>query len=181
MSKKNIWFATVYNVKIYLCQCVRSIFYFWYTSTTLPTPSIFFNHPAFLEVHDEPWLQLAGTLIATAGLVLFVVAMRHLGQQYTPCYAAHLPQKIVETGPYRFVRHPVYSANILLLTGLIIAAGSIWLVFNLGLMLACYAFIITREERSICAEFPGYASYTARTGRFFPRLLRRPPATPRAS
>ena len=86
------------------------------------------------------------------------------------------PQKLIENGPYRFIRHPVYSANILLLTGLIIVTGSIWLVINLAVMLGCYSFIVVREERSISAEFQDYQNYVARTGRFFPRLTRRPPA-----
>ncbi len=77
---------------------------------------------------------------------------------------------LVQVGPYRWIRHPMYTAVILVtlggvacqLTGLRVTA---WL----GLMAVLMAKA-AREERLLLAQFPEYAAYRAYTGRFSPWL-----------
>ncbi|RIL12128.1 isoprenylcysteine carboxylmethyltransferase family protein, partial [bacterium] len=77
---------------------------------------------------------------------------------------------LVTTGPYRWVRHPLYSVGVLFMLGLSTLLGS-WLIPVLaipamaGLMLRTPA-----EEAGLVARFgDGYRAYMARTGRYLPR------------
>lgn len=80
-------------------------------------------------------------------------------------------------GPYRWVRHPLYSASILWLAALAVLAAN-WLI---GLMtLLCAAFLpalVRREEAALIERFgPSYREYMEGVGRLVPRILPlRPP------
>ncbi|MCA8969252.1 MAG: isoprenylcysteine carboxylmethyltransferase family protein [Planctomycetes bacterium] len=126
--------------------------------------------PLLLDIHDDNVLLFVGMVIALAGLTLFVVSKRRLGAAYSPCYDAHLPGMIVSDGPYRFVRHPIYTGNFLVLFGLFAMTGSVWILLN-AILLAMYAARSARlEERALESALPGYRSYRNATGRFVPRL-----------
>jgi protein-S-isoprenylcysteine O-methyltransferase Ste14 len=77
---------------------------------------------------------------------------------------------LVTNGIYRFVRHPIYAGDLLLVIGLQLALQS-WL-FLLGLMIAV---VIVRqaigEEKLLLTKFPEYHDYCVRTKRFFPFLI----------
>lgn len=76
--------------------------------------------------------------------------------------------RLVQTGPYRWVRHPMYTAVLLLtLGGLLCQWAPLRLLAWLALGAVLYAKAV-REERLLAARFPGYAAYQARTRRFLP-------------
>jgi protein-S-isoprenylcysteine O-methyltransferase Ste14 len=126
-------------------------------------------HPLLLDLHQSDSLMIAGLLLAGAGLILFLDAMRNLGRQYTPGHAAHLPTEIITAGPYRYIRHPVYAANLLMTAGVFLASGSLWLGLNLVILGIYYLFAMHSEEQSISDRYPEYRDYMNRTGRLFPR------------
>jgi protein-S-isoprenylcysteine O-methyltransferase Ste14 len=69
---------------------------------------------------------------------------------------------VVDTGPYRIVRHPGYLSALALLAGLPLALGSWWAVVP---SLAAYGCVVVRtalEDRTLQAELPGYAAYAMR-------------------
>lgn len=70
--------------------------------------------------------------------------------------------KVISTGPYAWVRHPMYSGAIFFFLGTALLLGS-WCAFAIGLMLiAVVAFRAVREEHMLAAELPGYADYARR-------------------
>jgi protein-S-isoprenylcysteine O-methyltransferase Ste14 len=125
-------------------------------------------HPLLLDLHQRDFLLIAGLVLAGAGLILFLFAMGNLGRQYSPGHAAHLPTKIVTAGPYRYIRHPVYAANLLMTAGVFLASGSLWLALNLAILGIYYHFAMSSEERSISARYSEYGEYMNRTGRLIP-------------
>ncbi len=129
------------------------------------------DHPWLLKLHENPWLLGVGLAVAAGGWGLFVSAMYHLDAQYTPLHEAHLPTQIITTGPYRYIRHPIYTSNVLLLVGLFVACGSCWLLVNLAILIGHYLPTILREEQALLSEFPEYREYAARTGRVLPKLF----------
>ena len=73
-------------------------------------------------------------------------------------------------GPYAHLRHPIYTANLVLLLGFFIATGSLWLLINCGVLFAYYRRAAMYEETALMGQFPDYSEYVSRTGRFFPAI-----------
>jgi len=151
-------------------------FYFWIDlwikiSTVLVVAAVlFFDHPALLVVVQHPGLYWTGMGIAACGIALFVWAMLSLDQQFSPCCDAYVPERIIRHGPYGTIRHPIYTANMILMAGLCVATGSAWLALNLLLLAVFYYRSAVQEEASLTEHFPEYADYISETGRFFPGL-----------
>jgi len=70
---------------------------------------------------------------------------------------------VCTTGPYRFVRHPMYLAVILVLPGVPVFLGSFYGLIPAGLAAALFVLRTSLEDRTLRRELPGYAEYAART------------------
>lgn len=154
----------------------RLVWYTWVDHylkvTTLAIPLLTLNAPGhwLLLVHASPALRWLGLAVAGVGLLLLVWSMRTLADQFSPCDFARTPSEVVHSGPYRWVRHPIYSGNLVLLAGLAIMTGSLWLMVNWIVLLSCYWLITHREEAALHNASPEYAQFAATRGRFLPRL-----------
>ena len=112
-----------------------------------------------------------GVALALLGLALFAWAYRTLGRSFTPFPVPRPGGKLVESGPFRLVRHPVYGGLLLLLSGISLALGLLGLVGTAALALVWWKKS-ELEERVLAERFAGYAEYRARVRRrFFPWLL----------
>ncbi|HUN80625.1 MAG TPA: methyltransferase [Phycisphaerae bacterium] len=128
-----------------------------------------------LANYQLPWPLAIGWLglgLSTTSVGLFVWSMVSLREQYSHCFDSYVPQTLVERGPYRWVRHPIYTANCLAFAGLFLATGSIGVLVNGGILAIFYYRAACWEEATLVLHLPGYAGYLVRTGRFFPRPLR---------
>jgi protein-S-isoprenylcysteine O-methyltransferase Ste14 len=77
---------------------------------------------------------------------------------------------LVTTGPYGWIRHPIYLAMIGFLTGITLVTANIFLVAFLVISIVDLALRIPKEERMMIDEFGGeYEAYMQRTGRLLPR------------
>lgn len=133
-----------------------------------------YSSPSLLQLwKPQTYSILVGTNISVLGLALFIWSIRHINTQYSPCYDAKMPSTIIKTGPYRLIRHPIYSANVLLLSGGFVALGSLWRLLNLAILLAFYFICINIEEDALSQEFSDYIAHKLRTGKLFPKLLTR--------
>lgn len=111
-------------------------------------------------------LSAAGAVLAVAGGLFAVWAARTLGRSLTPFPKPASRGELVEAGPYRFVRHPIYGAAILFLAGFSLFASVPALAVTAAL--ACVWALKARvEERLLAARYPGYGAYCARTPRRF--------------
>jgi protein-S-isoprenylcysteine O-methyltransferase Ste14 len=71
-------------------------------------------------------------------------------------------QHVISTGPYRFVRHPMYAGAILLFVGTPLLLGSWYGLIGAAIIIALFCYRITIEERTLRAELEGYTDYAAR-------------------
>ncbi len=71
--------------------------------------------------------------------------------------------RVVETGPYRFVRHPMYSGAIMMLFNLPLALGSYWALIPASLLTVMLLVRTHFEDRMLHAELDGYRDYAKRT------------------
>jgi protein-S-isoprenylcysteine O-methyltransferase Ste14 len=106
-----------------------------------------------------------GEALVFAGDVLAVLSYSFLGGSFSILVDA---RPLKSAGPYRWIRHPVYAAQILATLGLAVLRGSarnfvLWVVF-----VAIQATRARLEERKMLRSTPGYAEYQARTKMFVP-------------
>lgn len=126
------------------------------------------DSPIVLELHDNVILLYSGISISTIAMALFISAKLSLGVHYSPCFDSYVPRDIVQEGLYRYVRHPIYVSNIILLIGVFVASGSLWILLNIIILAVYYVSSALREEIVLLEEFPRYSKYAGQTGRFIP-------------
>lgn len=105
-----------------------------------------------------------------AALLLGLWAARWLGRGLTPLPLPNGRVELVTAGPYRWVRHPMYSAVMLGMGGVALASGSWWSAASWIGLVALLSFKSRWEERHLARAFPGYGEYREQTGRFVPRV-----------
>jgi protein-S-isoprenylcysteine O-methyltransferase Ste14 len=70
--------------------------------------------------------------------------------------------RVIDTGPYAHVRHPMYAGTVLFFFGMPLLLGSWWGIILAPLFVGLFAIRLRIEERALLAGLPGYADYTAR-------------------
>lgn len=126
------------------------------------------RHPPGPRLGD--WALWAGAVVALAGIALRAWSVRTLGQYFTYVVRVSADQKVVESGPYRLLRHPAYTGG--LLTGIGIGLSLRYALGPAvlgGAMLAAYLIRIAVEERALAAGIgEPYRAYMRRTKRLVP-------------
>ena len=114
------------------------------------------------------WLVLASDLVVLVGyiLVIFVFRENNFASRVVEVSEG---QKVIETGPYSLVRHPMYLGAAVMYTFSPLALGSTWAVIPALLMIPVLVARIISEETLLTAELPGYADYKQKVRfRMFP-------------
>jgi protein-S-isoprenylcysteine O-methyltransferase Ste14 len=107
--------------------------------------------PSLLQLHDASSLRIFGSAISAIGIIGFESAVRALGSQYSPCFDLRAPTKRVTTGPYRYVSHPIYISNSVILGGVFISSGSLWVLLAL-VVIAIYYWRSAIKELRLLGE-----------------------------
>lgn len=111
-----------------------------------------------------------GTIASIIGAVVGVWSAVCLGKGLTPSPLPNGRTDLVSAGPYRWVRHPMYSAVILFMTGVATRSGSWIVVAELIGLVVLFSVKSRWEETQLEDAFDGYREYAARTPRFLPRF-----------
>ena len=125
----------------------------------------------------SPGAQLPAFVLGVALMILGSLlrrwCFRTLGQYFTGDVKARADQPVIRTGPYRFVRHPSYTAGIMMFTGIGLGLGS-WFSFLLITIasIATYWYRVTIEERALLDTIgEQYASFMKERKRFIPYIV----------
>jgi protein-S-isoprenylcysteine O-methyltransferase Ste14 len=121
--------------------------------------------------NSDPWRAGLGLLFFALGLGFAIWARLHIGRNWgTPMSQKDEPE-LVTSGPYRQVRHPIYSGILLAAVGTAIALNWFWLIaMALGGIYFVYSAVI--EERYLTAQFPDtYPSYRHSTKMLVPFIF----------
>lgn len=118
------------------------------------------------------WLRWLGVLVLAGGIVILWVAHHHLGKSFHSLVVTKENQVLVETGPYRWIRHPIYTAYLMNYLGGGLLSSN-WVLTAVPVLL--YAIlVVTRmgKEEAVMRERFGqqYVEYMQRTGRLVPRI-----------
>jgi protein-S-isoprenylcysteine O-methyltransferase Ste14 len=123
-----------------------------------------------------PWLgsladgavRIAAIAMLAAGILLVVWSRATLGRSFTPFPRPVDEGNQVSTGPYEFVRHPIYSAVVLALAGwALLWQSTVAGVFVVALAIL-FDFKARREEAWLAQAYEGYAEYRRRVRKFIP-------------
>ncbi len=121
----------------------------------------------------RPLLSLLAIIFFASGIALRVWAVRTLGKYFTVRITIQEGQHVITSGPYQYVRHPSYTAL------LILVVGTAFLVDNLGSAVSIFIFMgialalrIRYEEHELLATFgDAYREYATSHARIIPHIL----------
>jgi protein-S-isoprenylcysteine O-methyltransferase Ste14 len=120
-----------------------------------------------VTVHN-PWMEGVGLAVFLLGLGLAVWARLFLGQNWGTPMSQKQDPELVTGGPYRFVRHPIYSGILLAMIGTAIAVALYWLAVAV-IMGVYFGYSATVEERNMARVFPqAYPAYKRATKMLVP-------------
>jgi protein-S-isoprenylcysteine O-methyltransferase Ste14 len=114
-------------------------------------------------------MQAVGVAMIAGALALHWWARSHLQHFYVEDVQFQEGHYVVDTGPYRLVRHPVFTSFFVIAMGLLLVNPAVT-----TLLMAIYVFVdfpraARNEEELLIEKLPQYASYMERTGRFWPK------------
>jgi protein-S-isoprenylcysteine O-methyltransferase Ste14 len=115
---------------------------------------------------DSPWLLLSSFLVL-AGTLFAIYSLAWLGRSISIMPES---RKLVMSGPYSVVRHPLYLGEQISLLGVAVQCTSPWAIAAFAFQLACLLYRMGYEEQILSGSFPEYPAYMARTSRFIPGL-----------
>lgn len=115
----------------------------------------------------------AGVAFCVLGIGLALWARVHLGRNWGMPMSAKESPELITTGPYAFVRHPIYTGILLAMFGSTLGENVFW-VLPLVLFGAFFVYSARREEELMMKQFPEqYPAYMQRTNMLLPRMFQR--------
>jgi protein-S-isoprenylcysteine O-methyltransferase Ste14 len=134
------------------------------------TTAITFEFPRVLPA--EPWLALLGVAFQAASLLLAVWARRRLGHNWSGEVTLKIGHELVRGGPYRRIRHPIYTAVLGMYVGPALVSGRLQGVLALAILAVAYARKIHQEERVLREEFgAAYDAYCRESWALIPWVV----------
>jgi len=136
---------------------------------------IWIAHPAWMAwaAFDAPdWLRNTGVVLGALAIPLAWWVFSTLGHNVSETVLTKQDHALVTTGPYHWVRHPLYLTGLTAFTSIgLMAANRFVLLMTLVALAGVLAVVIPREEAALIEKFgDAYTTYRARTGRLLPRL-----------
>lgn len=151
-------------LSVFICYEVATFFLYLFRPSAL----------AWARITMNEWPRAAGAALGAVALLLFLWVHHSLGENFSQTLRIKDRHTLVTAGPYRTVRHPMYTAFALLHVSVFFLTANwfIGVTWTAGLV-AIIALRIRREEAMMMAHFgEAYASYVTRTGRFLPPIRR---------
>jgi protein-S-isoprenylcysteine O-methyltransferase Ste14 len=123
-------------------------------------------------IGDATTSRVVGIGLYTLGLAIAIVSRIQLGKNWSDIESAQVlsGHAIVSNGVYRYIRHPIYVGDLIMLLGFELYLNS-WLVVGVLLLIPVVLWKAVREEKALASTLPGYDEYCARTKRFIPFIV----------
>jgi protein-S-isoprenylcysteine O-methyltransferase Ste14 len=108
-----------------------------------------------------PWMTIAGDALMLVGWLGIFHVFRENSFTSSTIEVAE-DQKVISSGPYAWVRHPMYAAALLMLTGIPISLGSWWGLLVIAAILPAILWRLLDEEKFLARSLAGYIEYQGR-------------------
>jgi protein-S-isoprenylcysteine O-methyltransferase Ste14 len=131
-------------------------------------------YPSFMNIvhFDLPiWLRRSGTILAFIGVIFWIWSQAVLDKYWSPQLQIQKEHKIITTGSYRVIRHPIYTAMFIWVIGLSLFTANMIFALLAVLTISFLILRVPKEEKMMIEQFGDeYKKYMQNTGRFFPRF-----------
>jgi protein-S-isoprenylcysteine O-methyltransferase Ste14 len=121
-----------------------------------------------------PWsipILAAGLAISSAGLILCIWARHCLGRNWSGEITIKVDHQLIRTGPYKLLRHPIYTGILTMCVGTAIVSGNCLALVGLAMAVFAYLRKLRLEEANLRIAFPAdYEGYRRETWALFPGL-----------
>ncbi len=124
----------------------------------------------FLSLAFSSFIKTLAYIVAILGVVVLILAMLQLNKNLSPFPSPKTNSELVQSGLYKYVRHPIY-------TGILISSFSFAMAtesgFRILISILLYILFIVKseyEERLLTKRYREYELYKKTTGRFFPKI-----------
>jgi|SRR5215471_272821 len=117
-------------------------------------------------------VHIIGLALTVLGLLITVWARIHLGQFWSARVSLKEDHELIQSGPYAYVRHPIYSGIFVALMGTALYVGEYRALVAVALIFIAHRQKAKREEKLLSEQFgDSYERYRARTGSLVPKLF----------
>lgn len=126
----------------------------------------------YLLATTQPKLSVAGIVLLGAALLLLswsVITMRKSKLRILPDPAKHA--KLITSGPYRIIRHPMYTSLLMGSLALVITHATLERLIAFFVLLVTVWLKLSLEEDMLTKKFPEYANYKVKTYRILPYII----------
>jgi protein-S-isoprenylcysteine O-methyltransferase Ste14 len=172
-----IWFVSAFFAKrtVYRQPWRQRVMYLgiglvvWAIIHFMPLTVLSFRLPFAGPVTD-----VIGASLCALGLAFSVWARFHLGRNWSGTVTIKEDHQLIQTGPYRWVRHPIYTGVLLAVVGTFLAlVPSFAGLVGMAVLVAAFSFKLRQEERVMTNQFPdAYPAYKKRVrGALIPYLI----------
>ncbi len=135
-----------------------------YAVLAIPLAFLVYTRRFFSPLPIVIGIQVAGMLVVVWARLTFGMRSLHVGSAATQ-------GGLVTTGPYRYVRHPIYAGVLVILAGVLVGHHDVDTLIAVGCVAAALVARMIAEERAVVRTYPEYASYAQRTKRIIPWVL----------
>jgi protein-S-isoprenylcysteine O-methyltransferase Ste14 len=111
---------------------------------------------------------IVGAVLVAVGLGFSVWARRHLGRNWSASVVVKEGHALIRTGPYRHLRHPIYTGILLAFLGTAVTIGEWRALLGLLLVVVSFATKSRQEEKRMRETFPEYEQYQRKTAALIP-------------
>ena len=154
-----MWSALAHRIPLGCC-------YFLLTSLHLPPPLNLSMTP------KADWARAAGASVCVVGLLMTLWARCTLGGNWNSAVTFKQGHELIRTGPYRLVRHPIYTGLLVMALGTALDFGQLRCWLALPLIAAAFWIKLKREEKLLLRHFPDeYPAYQEQVKALVPFVI----------
>ena len=122
-------------------------------------------------VRANPTVEWSGVLLTAAGVAIAFWARWHLGANWSGVVTLKEGHELIRTGPYRNIRHPIYTGILLALFGTVVATGEVRGLLAVAIAWLSFYWKARREASFLSLEFgEKFAAHATLTGMFLPKF-----------
>lgn len=129
------------------------------------------GHP-LLPTAAEQSLQYCGAFFALIATLLTLICWHKMGTSWRIGIDPNEKTQLIISGPYQFVRHPIYTLSIILAIATFLTLPTLFMFVTIAIHISLLLFEAIREEKYLVIQHgEQYANYIKITGRFLPKML----------